>query len=60
MALLVAIGVWLGITGLFFGAPGLVLEGGYGDIWILAILAAPGFLLWSGAAQSRSPRINDA
>src|SRR3546814_9153700 len=56
MSLMVAIGIWLGITGLFFGAAGLVFESGYGDIWILAILAAPGYFLWKWASATSEPR----
>ena len=46
MGAMIAIGVWLGFTGLFLGWGGIVFESGYGDIWILAICAAPGYFLW--------------
>ena len=46
MGAMVAIGVWLGFAGLFLDMAGILFESGYGDIWILAIGALPGYFLW--------------
>ena len=52
MGLMVAVGLWLGFAGLFLGAPGLIFESGFGDIWILAIFAAPGYFLWKWGTRT--------
>lgn len=46
MALAIAYGVWLGVTGLLFDAPGILFQSGFGDIWILALAALPGYGLY--------------
>lgn len=46
LAVVIALGVWLGFSGAFLNVPGLVFQDGYGDIWILALVAAPGYFLW--------------
>jgi len=54
MVALVAVGVWHGFMQLFFGWGGILFQSGFADIWILAIFALPGYLLWkwgSGAAE---------
>ncbi len=48
-----AIGLWLGFGGSFLDGGGILFESSYGDIWILAILAVPGFFLWKWGTQER-------
>ena len=49
VGLVVAFGAYLGFMGMFFRAPGLLNQEGYGDIYILALVAAPGLgLIWLG------------
>lgn len=54
IAVFVAIGIWLGIREML-GAPGILFEGGYGEVYVLMLLAAPGYLLyrWGVATTSR-------
>lgn len=47
IGLVVAFGVYLGIGGAFLHMPGLLNQEGYGDIWILTLMASPGLaLVW--------------
>lgn len=50
----VCLGMWLGLSGLFWGAPGLVFDSGFADVWVLAILASPGYFLWKWGGQTNS------
>jgi len=50
MGAMVALGAWLGISQLHFGGSGILFESGFADIWILAICALPGYLLWKWGA----------
>jgi hypothetical protein len=45
MALIGALGAWLGFSEAFLGATGLIFEGGYGEIYLLAALFFPGYLI---------------
>jgi hypothetical protein len=55
MGILIAIGAWLGFSQLFLDGSGILFKSGFGDIWILAILALPGYLLWNwGSGRSRN------
>jgi hypothetical protein len=38
MALVGALGAWLGLSEAFLGAPGLIFKGGYGEVYLLAAL----------------------
>ena len=46
MGVIVAAGLWLGLRETFFDEPGILFAGGYGDIYILAIVGIPGYLLY--------------
>jgi hypothetical protein len=41
MALVGALGAWLGLSEAFLGAPGLIFKGGYGEVYLLAALFFP-------------------
>ena len=57
IAAVVTFGVWLGFAGVFMGVGGLIFESGYGDIWILAIVAVPGYFVWKwGTAENHRMR----
>lgn len=57
IAIVVAFGIYVGFMGVFFRAPGLLTEGGYGDIWLLALIASPGMaLVWLGNKMRHSSR----
>ena len=53
--MVVAFGIWLGFGGVFFGVSWLNFEIGIGDIWILAIAAAPGFFIWNWGTGGTPP-----
>jgi hypothetical protein len=46
MALVGALGAWLGLSEAFLGAPGLIFKGGYGEVYLLAALFFPGYLIY--------------
>jgi hypothetical protein len=46
MALIGVLGAWLGFSEGILGAPGLIFEGGYGEIYLLAVLFFPGYLIY--------------
>ena len=46
IAAVVTFGGWLGFAGVCMGVVCLILESGCGDIWILAIVAVPGYFFW--------------
>ena len=51
MAIVIGYGIWLGVTQAFMDTPGIFFQSGFGDIWILAIAAIPGYALWKWAAS---------
>lgn len=49
IAVVVAFGAYVGFMGVFFRMPGLLNQEGYGDIYVLALVASPGLaLVWWG------------
>lgn len=46
MALIGALGAWLGFSETFLGAPGLIFKGGYGEVYLLAAFFSPGYLIY--------------
>ena len=54
IGLVVAAGAWLGFAGLFLNQGGIIFESGFGDIWILAICAAPGYFFYVFGGKGRS------
>lgn len=49
IGLVVVFGVYLGVGGAFLRMPGLLNQEGYGDIWVLMLIASPGLaLVWLG------------
>lgn len=46
--------VWLGIRETFFGAPGLIFEGGYGEIYLAFVAALPGYFVWKWGKSARA------
>ena len=54
IAAVVTFGGWLGFAGVFVGVGCLIFESGYGDIWILAIVAVPGYFVWKWGNGGKS------
>lgn len=56
IGLVVAFGVYLGVGGAFLHMPGLLNQQGYGDIWVLTLVASPGMaLVWLGNRMAPLP-----
>ena len=55
LVVVVAFGIGLGFGGAFFGVSVLNFESGIGDIWILAVAAAPGFFIWNWGTGGTPP-----
>lgn len=46
-----AFGVFLGVTGALFNAPGIIFQSGYLDLFLLVIVAWPGYALWKWSGK---------
>ena len=56
IGLVVTFGVYLGVGGAFLHIPGLLNQQGYGDIWVLTLIASPGMaLVWLGNRTAPLP-----
>jgi hypothetical protein len=58
MALAGALFLWLGVSEAF-GYPGLIFNGGYGEVYLVLAFGLPGYLLyrWGHASQTGSKTI---